>query len=126
MTHIEIDTDRCTGCRSCEQVCAFAHENMFGPARARLRVYRRDVLTFEAKVCTHCIQAYCVAACPSGALVRQEDRTVFDAELCTGCGTCVEECDRLFWDAERLQPLICDLCMSCVNQCPEQAIKIVQ
>jgi len=123
--HIEVDPQRCTGCRTCEQVCAFAHEGLFGPARSRIRVLRRDVLTLEVKVCTHCDEAHCVDACPTEALTRQGNKTVFEVELCTGCGACVEVCDLLFWDEEREQPLICDLCGECVSRCPEGALSRV-
>lgn len=122
--HIEVDLKLCTGCRTCEQICAFAHEGVFGPARARIHVLRRDVLTFEARVCRHCEEMPCVHACPTGALRRDKGKTVFVAELCTGCGACVQVCDLLFWDEERQQPLICDLCARCVRRCPEKAIKI--
>jgi len=121
--HIEVDPQRCTGCRTCEQVCAFAHEGVFGPVKARIHVLRRDILTFEARVCTHCAEAPCVAACPTGALTRRKEKIVFDPSLCTGCGACVQACTLLFWDEERLQPLICDLCGECVRQCPEKAIR---
>jgi len=124
--HIEVDLELCTGCRTCEQVCVFAHEGVFGPARARIHVLRRDVLTFEVRVCTHCAEARCVIACPTGALARKGEKTVFDAELCTGCGECVQVCDLLFWDEERQQPLICDLCARCVRRCPEKAIRVVK
>jgi carbon-monoxide dehydrogenase iron sulfur subunit len=130
--HIEVDPQRCTGCRTCEQVCTFAHEGVFGPVRARIRVLRRDVLKFEARVCTHCAEAHCVDACPTGALTRQGNKTVFDPELCTGCGACVQvadkkrPCDLLFWDEEREQPLICDLCGRCIRRCPEKAIKVAR
>jgi carbon-monoxide dehydrogenase iron sulfur subunit len=123
--HIEIDPRRCTGCRTCEQVCAFSHEGVFSPARSRLRVLRRDVLTFQVQVCTHCDEAVCVSACPAEALFRQGARTLFEPDLCLGCRACVEACELLFWDEDRQQPLICDLCGACVGRCPEGAIEIV-
>jgi anaerobic carbon-monoxide dehydrogenase iron sulfur subunit len=122
--HVEIDPQRCTGCRICEQVCTFGHEGLFGPARSRLRVLRRDVLTFQIQVCSHCDEAHCVVACPAEALFRQGSRTVFEPELCLGCEACVEVCTLLFWDEERQQPLLCDLCGACVSRCPEEAIAI--
>ena len=34
----------------------------------------------------------CVAACPEGANLIQDDKIVFHRENCTACGTCVETC----------------------------------
>ena len=72
MAYIVVDLGRCTGCRTCEQVCSFAHEGVFGTAHARIQVLRRDVLALEAKVCVHCAEADCVAVCPTGALAIKE------------------------------------------------------
>ncbi len=125
MPHLEVDLSRCTGCRTCEAVCALAHEGAFGPAQGRIRILRRDVLELEVRVCTHCPEAHCVHACPTEALSRQGDRTVLEAELCIGCGACVAVCDLLFWETDRQQPLICDLCGACLPRCPEGAMQIV-
>ena len=50
--------------------------------------------------------------------------TIFEPELCIGCGACVEVCDLLFWAEEHQQPLICDLCGACVARCPEAAMRM--
>ena len=126
MTHIEVDLGLCTGCRVCEQVCAFAHEHVFGPGRSRIRILRKDVLEFEAKVCTHCVEIYCVKVCPTEALIRIGNKTELIAEECIGCAECVEVCDLLFWDPQKDLPLICDLCEECVIRCPEEAIRLVK
>ena len=42
----KIDTDKCTGCRSCEMICSAYHaEPKYGivnPQRSRIRVYRDE------------------------------------------------------------------------------------
>jgi carbon-monoxide dehydrogenase iron sulfur subunit len=126
MPHIDVDMGLCTGCRTCEQICVYAHEKVFGTGRARIHVLRRGVLTFEAVVCQHCETAPCIAACATEALRWQRNRVVFDADRCTGCGACVEACHAVFWDEERQQPLICDLCGACVRRCPEGAIRVAR
>ena len=53
---------------------------------------RHDVVTVEPKLCSLC--GLCVAACPYGARVLdQEERVarVLD-HLCQGCGVCVATC----------------------------------
>jgi Fe-S-cluster-containing hydrogenase component 2 len=126
MPHIDIEMALCTGCRTCEQACVYAHEGVFGTGRARIRVLRLGVLAFEARVCRHCEATHCITACCTEALRRRGQRVILDAEHCTGCGLCVEACPAVFWDEERQQPLICDLCGACVRRCPEAAIRMVK
>ena len=126
MAFLKIRRDRCTGCRTCELVCAFEHEGAFALALSRIQVRRRDVLQLEAKVCVHCVHPRCVLACEAGALIQRDGQVVFEPALCTGCGACVEVCDRLFWDPGQGQPLICDVCGACVRRCPEDALEIAE
>ena len=54
-----------------------------------------------------------------------------DAELCNGCGTCVNSCpmDVIRMDEERKKAIIkypedCMMCELCVDYCPENAIYV--
>src|SRR5262249_52374878 len=41
-------------------------------------------------VCKHCVNAGCLEACPTGAIVRTEFGTVFiQPDICNGCGYCL-------------------------------------
>lgn len=53
---------------------------------------RADVAVVEAKLCSYC--GLCVAACPYGARVLDEEDRVAQviAHLCRGCGACVAIC----------------------------------
>jgi len=44
MEKIQIDSEKCTGCRTCEVVCSMTHsKGVINPRRARVRVYRDEV-----------------------------------------------------------------------------------
>lgn len=51
-----------------------------------------------------------------------------DPDLCTGCGTCVEQCPvsalSMNGDAPEADPEICIRCFSCQEICPEKAITL--
>ena len=94
---INIDVDKCNGCRACEVVCSAFHaaprDSSNNPARSRIRVIRdpladiyvpvyageytaaecagRDKYTIDGKEYDEC--AFCRASCPSRDLFKEPD-----------------------------------------------------
>jgi len=115
--------------------CVAHHEGCFGTALARIRVEKDETCGLDRPhVCRLCHPAPCLAACPTGALYRDEKtgairvRGGSEPELtCTGCGVCVQACP---FQMIALHPqtgvaLVCDLCggdPACVKRCATAAI----
>ncbi len=106
------------------------HDGRFGTATARIKVTKIEPLGLDVpNVCRLCRRPACVAACPTGALYRDEALGVVrvKAEKCIGCLACADECPfgMVMLHPETELPLICDLCdgdPACVKRCPTSAI----
>ena len=128
MKRIIVNVDLCSGCRICEAVCSFAHENLFGPSSSRITVLKEDVFGFDLPVvCWHCQRCLPMEICPSKALKRNAKGLIYVGEKCTGCGKCVKACSTgaIKLHPVRHIPLICDQCGGkpiCVSKCPTKAL----
>jgi len=127
---ILVRKDVCSGCRACEVACVAWHEGRFGTVTARLRVTKVEPLGLDQPhVCRLCGRAPCVAACPEGALYKDEvtGAVLLRPDDCTACAACVDACP---FGVVALHPetglaLICDLCggdPACVKRCATGAI----
>lgn len=149
MERIFCDPRRCLGCRACEIACAVEHSPPKELYEAILAddfaLPRREVQTLGGEPyqvaiggvvlslgCHHCDPAPCVDACITGAMRKEDGRTVCDSERCVGCWMCVMACA---YDA--ITPvetaLKCDLCpdraelegrarYACLEACPTEAL----
>ncbi len=125
--------ERCTGCRTCENVCSYYHEGSFNPARSRIQVVRDVIRGVNVPlVCQQCEDAPCVAACPTGALSRDAERGLveIDYSRCIGCKTCVSVCPfgGMSTDPVTNRPIKCDFCggdPQCVKHCVPGALLYV-
>ncbi|MBI4617855.1 MAG: 4Fe-4S dicluster domain-containing protein [Planctomycetes bacterium] len=129
----------CTGCRTCELACAFAHGAACAPGgpaspggyatpgASRVHVTSDDPLHLPL-LCLQCDDAACMRACPTRALVRNEITGAVElaGERCIRCEACVIACPfgniRISAGA---MPQKCDLCggdPACARFCPSGAL----
>ena len=128
---IAADPELCTGCHTCEYMCALEKDGKFSPLRSRIRVIRIYPSSNLAIACRLCEDAPCVVACPRKALEQSEATGVIivDEDKCDGCGWCLEACD---FGAITIHPdtkvaIVCDLCdgePKCVEICPVEALEL--
>lgn len=123
----------CTGCRTCELICALTHESKINPLLSRNHVVT-DIQAghiTEVRYCEQCDDPKCLQACNAGALSvdRETGARVIDPEKCTGCQQCMEACifaqsggeSRIRYNQETNTCFKCDLCggePKCVQFCP--------
>ena len=147
---ILVDFNKCTGCRTCEAVCAqYNHKvtiegeelpGLGNPHLANIRVYQFNPDVDVPVVCVMCRDNPCIEACPveedeqgRRALYRDEETLAIrcDTDRCIACGSCAEACrtqrvgaiipDRATNRPERM----CTLCggdPQCVKHCPYGAL----
>lgn len=94
-----IDLDRCTRCDDCVRACATAHDN-------NPRFLRQGPISgrlMVANACMHCVDPVCMIGCPTGAIHRD----AFGGQVVINPATCIG-------------------CKSCFNNCPYDAIRMVE
>jgi Fe-S-cluster-containing hydrogenase component 2 len=131
---ILVNSDKCTGCRYCETVCAVQHEGLCNPSLARIKVMRSEMDGFVApSLCRQCVDAPCVRVCPVLALSRDDDglgSVKVDYDLCIGCKMCIVACpfgDMKFHEMKK-KVIKCDFCEGdpmCVKACSTDALLFV-
>jgi Fe-S-cluster-containing dehydrogenase component/CRP-like cAMP-binding protein len=94
-----IDLDRCTRCDDCVRACATAHDN--NPRFLRQGPVSGRLMI--ANACMHCVDPVCMIGCPTGAIHRD----AFGGEVVINPATCIG-------------------CKSCFNNCPYDAIRMVE
>ena len=150
-----VDFDKCTGCRTCESICANANHtvevngetlaDLGNPAHARIRVEVFHPPVDIPNRCCQCDDAPCVEACPVApdpttgrkALYRDEKTQAVkvDYDRCIACGSCARACESMRTGIIMLNPTtnqpegICTLCEGdpqCVKYCPFGALSYSQ
>lgn len=92
-----IDSSNCIGCKACMMACK--QENGLSVGNNFLKVWLKESLNdhfvkfYAHNSCRHCYEPQCEAACPVGAIKRNDDGIVLHDELkCIGCQVCVSVC----------------------------------
>ncbi|WP_373820317.1 DMSO/selenate family reductase complex B subunit [Glaesserella sp.] len=142
------DSDRCTGCKTCELACKDykdlgtevnfrrIYEYTGGTWTAQANgCWEQNVFSYYMSIsCNHCDDPACVKVCPTGAMHKNADGfVVVDEKTCIGCRYCSMACpyDAPQYDAQKGHMTKCDGCYSrvkggdkpiCVDACPLRAL----
>jgi Fe-S-cluster-containing dehydrogenase component/CRP-like cAMP-binding protein len=92
-----IDLDRCTRCDDCVRACASTHDN--NPRFLRHGPTAGRLMV--ANACMHCADPVCMIGCPTGAIHRESfaGEVVINPDTCIGCKACFNNCP---YDAIRM------------------------
>ena len=141
------DQTLCNGCKACQIACKDKHDLPLGVNWRRVVEYtggswQRNGNTFTPNIfsyytsisCNHCQDPICVRVCPTTAMSRRPDGTVYvDETKCVGCRYCQWACP---YGAPQMNTSTghmskCDLCYdyrdtgqnpACVDACPSRAL----
>jgi Fe-S-cluster-containing hydrogenase component 2 len=85
-----INLDRCTRCDDCVRACASTHDN--NPRFLRHGPISSGIQVAQA--CMHCVDPVCMIGCPTGAIHRAASggNVVINQSTCIGCTSCANNC----------------------------------
>jgi Fe-S-cluster-containing hydrogenase component 2 len=129
-----IDYQKCTGCRTCELVCAVQHDGCSNPARSRIKVVKWEAQgLYIPMTCQQCQDAPCLNICPVKAISKDDSmgRVTVDYDVCIGCRSCVAICPfgAMNYNVIDKRVFKCDLCdgdPQCVRFCDVKAVDLVE
>lgn len=127
---IQVDLEKCAGCKTCEMACYFFKSKRFNPKKSSVRVAKIDRYGIDHPImCRQCVNPPCISSCPTEALYKDGEVVKVEPEKCAGCRICIESCiiGAINFDSHRGLPVICDLCGGdpvCVKWCPTGALSL--
>ena len=71
MAKIEVDRNRCVGCRSCELACSYHHQKVFLPELSSIRIHFDPQYNIQVSLLDSCdceVSPPCMEICPIGAI----------------------------------------------------------
>ncbi len=124
--------EQCSGCRTCELVCAIRHFGVNNPKKAAIRIvntYPHPVIRMPV-VCSQCKSPACAEVCPVDALTRSDGVVTLDKERCISCYHCADACPfgAIYVHSDCDYPIKCDMCggdPACVKVCPLGALRLI-
>ncbi|MGO1402803.1 MAG: DMSO/selenate family reductase complex B subunit [Flaviflexus sp.] len=143
------DQSLCNGCKACEIACNDKHDLPLGVNWRRIVEYAGgswssneadgthtpNVFSYYTSIsCNHCANPICMEVCPTTAMSKREDGTVYvDGDKCVGCRYCEWACPYSSpqFNADTGQMTKCDLCYdyrsegqnpACTDACPTRAL----
>lgn len=121
---LAVKDELCSGCRTCELVCALANFGENNPKLATLKVTGHFPAPghYEVKVCTQCGE--CARVCPVNAIHLEDGVYKVHEDECIACMACVAACPEgvMFTHASRSAPFKCTACGECIRYCPTGAL----
>jgi carbon-monoxide dehydrogenase iron sulfur subunit len=128
-----IDYHKCTGCRTCEQVCSVKHDGVLNPIRSRIKVMKWEAEGLYVPMsCQQCQDAPCMNVCPVKAISRDDEMGLVkvDYDICIGCRSCVAVCPfgAMGFNVIDRRVFKCDLCdgdPQCVRFCDVKAVDYI-
>jgi Fe-S-cluster-containing hydrogenase component 2 len=129
-----IDYQKCTGCRTCELVCAVQHDGCSNPTRSRIKVVKWEAQGLYIPMsCQQCQDAPCLNICPVKAISKDDKvgRVMVDYDICIGCRSCVAICPfgAMNYNVIDKRVFKCDHCdgdPQCVRFCDVKAVDLVE
>ena len=151
------DSTRCIGCKSCVVACAQANNlapdttlDSIHQAPNDLNAHTKNIIklykgtgkdsseyAFVKRQCMHCLDPFCVSACPFNALEKDKQTGVvsWTPDKCIGCRYCQIACPyeipKFEWDAFNARVVKCEFCgprlaknqePACTFVCPTHAV----
>ena len=136
MKVLNVDIEKCTGCRTCEAMCSLKNTGRVQPSRSRVKVIkyekRGDYHNYIPMVCQQCSTALCMEVCPTNAISRDTElgAMLVDDNACVGCRICNMACPvgGISIDPVSNVSFKCELCEGdpeCVKYCENEALTYV-
>ena len=124
MRKLTADSDKCTGCGACEEICSKAYFKVADKKKSAIRIVQNGE-RYRVEVCDQC--GDCVKMCSPVALNKAGNGVVGLArDKCVGCLICVAECLRgyMHYHDDLPVPFKCTACGLCAANCPGGALSI--
>jgi len=130
---LNVNSKKCTGCRTCQLVCSFQHFDVFSYEKSAIILKKNEEWgTTEIFICRQCTKPLCVDSCPTDALRKDPDTgyVSYNKAYCDGCLRCLKACPYGALQVDEDKTIIkCDLCSGdpqCVKYCPGDALEWVK